>query len=83
MTISDSPPNVFNVYSFVAASAYQNQLRMTMIGKRESAIWYSATYPLYTRWSKLIQLDYLNIMTITFSTDGASEFAMDNLCISV
>ncbi|CAF1639142.1 unnamed protein product [Didymodactylos carnosus] len=82
MTISANPPNVFNLYSFVAASGSQNQLRLTMIGQRLSKQLYAATYPLYTKWQQLIELNYLNIDTITLSTDGSSEFAMDNLCIS-
>ncbi|CAF2891502.1 unnamed protein product [Rotaria sp. Silwood2] len=83
MTISTSPPYVFNLYSFISTSAFQNQLRLTMIGERSSKIWYSATYPLYTHWPQLIKLNYLNIDRITFSTIDSSEFAMDNLCISM
>ncbi|CAF4895832.1 unnamed protein product [Rotaria sp. Silwood1] len=83
MTISSSPPYKFNLYSFIATSAIQNQLRLTMIGERSSKVWYSATYPLYTHWPQLIELNYLNIDKITFSTTGSSEFAMENLCISI
>ncbi|CAF1211222.1 unnamed protein product [Rotaria sordida] len=83
MTISVSPPYVFNLYSFISSSGYQNQLRLTMLGYRSSTLWYSAMYPLYTHWPQLIELNYLNITKITFSTTDPSEFAMDNLCISI
>ncbi|CAF4063659.1 unnamed protein product [Rotaria sp. Silwood2] len=83
MTISTSPPYMFNLYSFITTSAFQNQVKLTMIGERSSKIWYSAMYPLYTHWPQLIKLNYLNIDRITFSTIDSSEFAMDNLCISM
>ena len=83
MTINANPPNVFNVYSLIAASGFENQLRLTMIGQRSSKPWYSATYPLYTHWPQLIQLNYFDIDSITFSVPDSSEFAMDNLCLTM
>ncbi|CAF1511339.1 unnamed protein product [Rotaria sp. Silwood1] len=83
MTISSNPPYVFNLYSLIASSGFQNRLKLIMIGKRSSKIWGSAMYPLYTHWPQLIELNYLNIDSITFSTTDPAEFAIDNLCISI
>lgn len=83
MTIIANPPTVFDVYSLIAASCFQNQLRLIMIGQRSSKPWYSATYPLYTHGPQLIQLNYFDIDSITFSVLDSSEFAMDNLCLTM
>jgi hypothetical protein len=83
MTISVNSPNVFSLHSFVASSGFQNQLRLTMIGQRASKIIISAIYPLYTHWQQVIQVNFLNIDNIAFSTMGTFEFAMDDLCLSI
>ena len=83
ITVTANPPHAFNIYSLIAASGFQNQLRLTMIGQSSSKPWYSATYPLYTHWPQLIQLNYFDIDSITFSTPDSSEFAMDNLCLTM
>jgi hypothetical protein len=83
MTISSSLPTRFNLHSFIVASGTENQLRLSMIALRSSKVYYVATYPIYTNWPQLLDLNYLDIDNITFSTPGSGEFAMDNLCISM
>ncbi|CAF1559122.1 unnamed protein product, partial [Didymodactylos carnosus] len=84
MTISSRDNNIFNISSFVGSAAWVNDLAVTIIGRRLSTPIYSTTIILHKNMSKLIELNWIDLDNITFSTYGSDgqQFAMDNLCLT-
>ncbi|UJR06888.1 hypothetical protein I4U23_011177 [Adineta vaga] len=82
---------VFNIKSFVAAAAWNNDLQLSMTGERSGVGVYTETIILQVKSATNVVLDWKEIDKITFTTSGgtpatsqgfATQFAMDNLCIT-
>ncbi|CAF1453575.1 unnamed protein product [Didymodactylos carnosus] len=89
ITITINPPNVFDIHSFVASAAWNDNLTLTIIGQRLPSTIYRKMITLRMYTSTLVVLNWLNIEKLILSTSGgtpvfernATHFAMDNLCV--
>ncbi|CAF1500821.1 unnamed protein product, partial [Didymodactylos carnosus] len=79
MNISSSI--LFTINSFIAASAWYDNNTVIMQGYQSGTLLYSQTVTLYIKTSLLVQLNWINIDNIAF-TSSAQWFVMDNLCIN-
>ncbi|CAF1113488.1 unnamed protein product [Didymodactylos carnosus] len=83
MTISASDSNQpFTLGSFIAASAWYDNNILTITSSRSGMAMYTATYSLLVNTAMVIQLNWSNLDSVTFSTSNW-QFAMDNLCLGI
>lgn len=95
MTITSAPGAVFNISSFIAAAAWNDNLQLSMIGKRNGTTIYSQNIILQVTSLAVVTLNWTHVDAVSFSTSGGTvnsrfagrysgnQFAMDNLCVDM
>ncbi|CAF1339744.1 unnamed protein product [Adineta ricciae] len=95
MAIASTTPNTFNISSFIAAAAWNDNLNLAISGKRNGTTVYQQTVTLQVTNSTWVSLNWTYIDTVTFTTSGGtvnslfagtysgSQFAMDDLCVDI
>ena len=86
MTISTDPPNKFNIKSFVVSSAWKENVTLSLRSQRQSTDYQEASFEIEKFHSTVIELNWLDIDTITFfATTNNSRFGevfvIDDLCL--
>jgi hypothetical protein len=90
---SPSTNGSFSISSFIASSAWNDNLHLAIVGQLNGTTVYNGSIILQVTSASLVTLNWLNLDTIFFTTSGGTtnamvsafgeEFAMDNLCINL
>ncbi|CAF3543852.1 unnamed protein product [Rotaria sp. Silwood1] len=86
MTIAIDMPNKFSIKSFVASSAWNDSVTLSMVSQRASTYYKEASFKIEKNRSTMIELNWFDINTITFyaSTNNGQHievFVIDDLCL--
>ncbi|CAF4702402.1 unnamed protein product, partial [Rotaria sp. Silwood2] len=91
-SIGALPRQTLNVKSFLATGAWNNNLKLSILGYRSGYIVYTSNVILQATTTSIIDLHWINIERINFTSSAGtsagfpnyrgSEFVIDDLCLS-
>ncbi|CAF0770363.1 unnamed protein product [Didymodactylos carnosus] len=88
MTISIDAPYKFSIKSFVVSSAWNDNVMLSLVSQRASTYYREASFKIEKNYSTLIELNWIDIDTITFfattnDSRNGEVFVIDDLCLDL